>query len=150
MQSDTLTQAVAEISKELTISPPAPAEDGSVTFEFSNDLALTCFARNGALYLQGLVAHLPRLSLSQLQIQALYKRLLQTSLGIMKESAVCLSLTPDEKDIILYRRIIFGMHQQISIVDAVEEFLNRLEMLRAKTTAPQYTRPPDQIMFMRP
>ncbi|WP_290922172.1 CesT family type III secretion system chaperone [Halodesulfovibrio sp.] len=150
MQSDTLTQAVAELSKELTISPPEPAADGSVTFTFSNDLALTCFTRNGALYLKGLVAHLPHLSLSQLQIQALYKRLLQTSLGIMKESAVSLCLTPDEKDIILYRRIIPCMHKRVSIVDAAEEFLNRLEMLRAKTTAPQYSRPPDQIMFMRP
>ena len=124
-----LYDKITELCHTLGTQVPEPNEHGAYIFPFEGGLELTCSQHKGGIMLSAPVAPVPE---DEQVSEDLCRKLLHTSLGIIQKSPDVLSLDAKSAQFVLYRRFIEDTHQVVRFADAVEEFLNTLELVREK------------------
>lgn len=145
MADTMLSQAKAELERELNTPLPQPDSSGKIELELEDGLKFCFFQRKDALCLTGEVAVLPD---EGDQAEILCKKLLQACLGIIKDSAVGLAL--DKKRLLLQRVFTPSLHSQATFSSAVEDFLNGLSWLRSQAEKNKPMSRPTGNIFIRP
>ncbi|MCG8530937.1 MAG: CesT family type III secretion system chaperone [Desulfovibrionales bacterium] len=122
-----LYDKITELCNTLGISVPNADEHGHYYFPFEGGLELTCSQHKQGIMLSAPVIDLPE---NVQEAEDVCRKALHTSLGIMQKSPDVVALDKKTSKIVLYRRVKEERHQKTLFADAVEEFLNTLELVR--------------------
>ena len=136
-----LYDKITELCHTLGIPVPEPNEHGAYIFPFEGGLELSCAKHKGGIMLSAPVAELPK---DEQAAEDMCRKALHTSLGIMQKSPDVIALDNETSTLVLYRRFTEDTHQAVRFADAVEEFLNTLELMRntVEQKTKRFTPPP--------
>ncbi len=143
--ADILLQAKTELERGLNAPLPQPDSSGKIELELDDGLKFCFFQRKDSLCLTGEVAVLPD---EDSQAESLCEKLLQSCLGIIKNSAVGLAL--DQKRLLLQRVFTPSPHSQETFSLAAEDFLNNLSWLRSRAEKNRPMNRPTGNIIIRP
>lgn len=122
-----LYDKITELCNTLGISVPEADEQGRYYFPFEGGLELTCSQHKKGIMLTAPVIKLPE---NAHEAENVCRKALHTSLGIIQKSPDVVAIDAASSEIVLFRRVKDDNHQNKVFTDAVEEFLNTLELVR--------------------
>ena len=122
-----LYDKITELCHTLGIPVPDADEHGGYVFPFEGGLELHCSQHKGGIMLSAPVASVPD---DKHMKDDMCRKMLQTSLGIMRKSPDVVAIDENTSSFIVYRRFIEDSYQSVRFPDAVEEFLNTLELIK--------------------
>lgn len=138
---------IAELCQALGTTPPTPNERGEYLFHFDGGHDVTCFERNGQIFLTSPLCPMPA---TEDEATQRCRTLLHVSLGMMKDSPATLSASPDNSTVLVHQRYVPGPHNRQRFSEAMEMFLNKLEAFKLHVATAQEQVAPRQFMMMRP
>ena len=122
-----LYDKITELCHTLGIPVPESDDHGHYYFPFEGGLELTCSQHKNGIMLSAPVASLPE---NAQEAEDMCRKALHTSLGIIQKSPDVVALDSNTSKLVLYRKVKEERHQTARFSDAVEEFLNTLELVK--------------------
>lgn len=142
-----LSQHIKSFCQSKSIREIKPDQSNTYHLNFAGGHTVECFEISGISYMQ---ARVTSISPKHDESQHVLAKLMKISLGLIKDSSAVLNLSDDGTTIMMHRRFSDNGHKSASFEEALEAFLNTLEMFKANVTPTQRRQSMPEFMFMRP
>lgn len=142
-----LSQHIKSFCQSKSIREIKPDQFNIYHLNFAGGHTVECFEISGTAYMQAHVTSVPQ---NYAESHLVLARLMKISLGLIKDSITALNLSDDGTTIMMHRRFSDIGHQSSSFEEALEAFLNTLEVFKANVTPTQRKQSMPEFMFMRP